>query len=568
MKIDEQRSTESPTEGPEIFRHDVSSLAVLATLVIMAGGGDRLASGQATDPDSNPIMDRINDRLEALGIVDDSRYPRREAVLGLLAPLQLLVDLGAGRSWSPLGQLSDDFSSGLEIVQAHPDVVDRLRDRLGWLELDRDGDVDFAIEAFNHGFDSRAVGSYWAYRGRLHAAGGELETVAVWPTDGIHDQVPWQGPVSWTEHRLQAEDTVEMPDRMRWNPPTPLDLRHNLAWIGERQFGGDVAVMVEDDTLDMDRAVIRDINGSIVCELTASFNGDSLKSIKILQRPTNVLVDLGGSVEITDEHGTVRRAKLPDHGYRRWTGGLVVEIDFKPADPESDAPVRLRAWRDGLPAFEAWFRQLRRNDISIGSDAMLEDSQSFLASIPERQKEVVDAGTEVVGRADSADTLTLALVADIQAWSARHQLPPALALQTLEFWIERLADEGSRNDAPLSGIIKIISQEPWKMATVPLWPEQCLAEVLRQCAQNRPFQADRTLVLNADRLSRIFRDQDASHWLDRLRLSVRNWASAGSVPGAMKFKGRFDFGRSMGRLYLEQIYKWMAGPRAQGEDER
>ena len=65
MMIDEQRSTESPTEGPEIFRHDVSSLAVLATLVIMAGGGDRLASGQATDPDSNPIMDRINPKIKS-----------------------------------------------------------------------------------------------------------------------------------------------------------------------------------------------------------------------------------------------------------------------------------------------------------------------------------------------------------------------------------------------------------------------------------------------------------------------------------------------------------------------
>ena len=57
MKIDEQRSTESPTESPDMFRPDGSSLAVPVMLAIMAGGGDRLASGQATEPATEGTLD-------------------------------------------------------------------------------------------------------------------------------------------------------------------------------------------------------------------------------------------------------------------------------------------------------------------------------------------------------------------------------------------------------------------------------------------------------------------------------------------------------------------------------
>ncbi len=510
-------------------------------------------------PLSPSTVAQVQARLASLGIVDDQRFPRREAVLSLLAPLQLLVDLGAGRSWSPLGQLTDDFGSGLEIVHADPTLSARLEDRLGWLRFDRSEGMGFAVEAFHHGFDERALGSYWAYRGKLDDSGGEFETVAVWPTDGIHDQVPWKGPVRWSEDSLEAEDAVPMPDRMSWDRRGPLDLRHNLHWLGERQFGSTSAVLVEDDGFEADRIQVSNLAGEVVSVITARFDGEALRTITLEIRPVTVEVELGGTIETRTEDGTLARVTLPNHRYQRWPRGLRVEIDFQTAGPGRDRPWRLRAWQGVDPASIAWIRRLSCDGEQWGSDAMLEESAAFLGGIPTEQWEAVRSTMATAGPVDATAVRgpTLAFVERMLEWSSRHELPGGLALQSLEIWIERLADEAGNTEVPLGGIIAEIAGIPWTRAMSPLQAREILQQVVRQCAQDRPFQADRTWRQGLDRIEPTQREESARRWIDRFSRSIAAWAEEGRVPGALSFVGRRDLAASRGRLLLSRLFRQM-----------
>lgn len=523
-----------------------------------------LAAGET--PPSPPAVDHVKAGLASLGIVDDERFPRREAVLSLLSPLQLLVDLAAGRSWSPLGTLSDDFGDGLEIVHADPTLADRLRERLGWLDVDGCDGMEFAIEAFHHGFDERALGSYWAYRGHLDRVGGAFQTVAVWPTDGIHDQVPWKGAVHWTEQSLEAEDAVPMPDRMSWDRRGPLDLRHNLHWIGEYQFGSTTAVLVTDSGFEIDRILVRNLAGEVVCMLSADFDGDALRRITLELRPIVVEVDLGGTIEYRAEDGTMVRLDVPDHHYRRWPQGHRVEIDFTIAAPGRDLPWRVRGWQGDRQASIAWIRELVCDGTRWGSDAMLEDSATFLAGIPVEQTNAVESTMTAAGpvHATAIRGPALAFVERMLEWSSRHELPRSLALQSLEIWIERLADAAAATGLPLDGVIAELAGAPWTRAVAPLEGREILQQVIRQCAQDRPFQADRTWEAGLDRVERTQHDESADRWIDRFSRTLREWASEGRVPGAMPFVGRRDLGASPGRLLLSRVLRQPATPPTPG----